>query len=131
LKPKINIITIGVDDLERAAAFYHHMLDLPEDQIAVGDDHIAFFLDDRMSLVLLPRPLLAQSARVENPVAHGAELVFSHTARTPAEVDEILARAVEAGGSVHQAGEGSEWGYAGYFKDPDGHLWEIMASPDR
>lgn len=129
MKPKINIVTIGVDDLERAFAFYRVMFALPGDRISAGEDHVAFFLEGDLSFVLLPREEIARTAGGGEPVNGTAQVVLSHNAASSAEVDTILIDAVRAGGSIHTAGQESEWGYAGYFEDTEGNLWEILAPP--
>jgi predicted enzyme related to lactoylglutathione lyase len=129
MKPKINIVTIGVDDLERAFAFYRVMFDLPDDRISAGEDHVAFFLDGELSFALLPRDELAATAGQDKPVKGTAQIVLSHNAISEAEVDAILIEAVKAGGAIHTAGQTSEWGYAGYFEDTEGNLWEVLAPP--
>src|SRR4051812_6893425 len=100
MKPAINIITIGVDDLERAFAFYRALFDLPDESIGAGADHVAFFLADDFSFVLFPREQLAQTAGKDQAVAGTAQFVLSHAAETAAEVDAILDQVLIAGGAI-------------------------------
>lgn len=127
MKPRISIVTIGVDDLERAFGFYRILFGLPDEQISAGEDHVAFFLEGDLSLVLLERAQLAETAGQGEAVRGTAQIVLSHNAQSPAEVDAILDEAVRAGGAVHTPGTVSDWGYAGYFEDTEGNLWEVLA----
>lgn len=129
MKPTISIITIGVDDLERAFAFYRALFDLADEQIGAGEDHVAFFFSDDFSFVLFPREQIAQTAGRDVAVAGTPGFVLSHKAGSPAEVDAILARVLAAGGAVIMAGTQSEWGYSAYFEDSEGNVWELMAQP--
>jgi predicted enzyme related to lactoylglutathione lyase len=127
VKPSISIITIGVDDLERAFAFYRALFDLGDDRIGAGEDHVAFFFDDDFSFVLFPRKDIARTAGKDEPVPGTPGFVLSHRATSPAEVDAILDRVLIAGGAIITPGTQSEWGYSAYFEDSEGNVWEIMA----
>ena len=129
MKPSISIITIGVDDLERAFTFYRALFDISDEQIAPGEDHVAFFFNDDFSFVLFPREQIAQTAGKEVPVAGTPGFVLSHQATSPAEVDEILRKVLIAGGAIIMDGTQSEWGYSAYFEDSEGNVWELMAQP--
>lgn len=129
MKPSISIITIGVDDLERAFAFYRAMFDLGDEQIGAGEDHVAFFFPNNFSFVLFPRAQIAHTAGKEEAVAGTPGFVLSHQASSPEEVDDILRRVVIAGGAVITDGTQSEWGYSAYFEDSEGNVWELMAQP--
>ena len=98
MKPSISIITIGVDDLERAFTFYRALFDISDEQIAPGEDHVAFFFNDDFSFVLFPREQIAQTAGKEAAIAGTPGFVLSHQAASPAEVDEILRKVLIAGG---------------------------------
>jgi predicted enzyme related to lactoylglutathione lyase len=129
VKPSISIITIGVDDLERAFTFYRALFDMDDEQIAPGEDHVAFFFDDDFSFVLFPRDQIAHTAGKDMAVAGTPGFVLSHQAGSPAEVDEILRQVLIAGGAVVMEGTQSEWGYSAYFEDSEGNVWELMAEP--
>ena len=129
MKPSISIITIGVDDLERAFAFYRALFDIEDDQIGAGEEHVAFFFPNGFSFVLFPRDQIAQTAGKDVAVAGTPGFVLSHQAASPAEVDEILAEVVALGGAVVTEGTQSEWGYSAYFEDSEGNIWELMAAP--
>ena len=130
MKPSISIITIGVDDLERAFAFYRALFDIADEQIGAGEDHVAFFFDDGLSFVLFPRQQIAETAGKPEAVAGSPGFVLSHRAESAAEVDAILDRVLVAGGAVITAGTQSEWGYSAYFEDSEGNVWELMATPE-
>jgi uncharacterized protein len=129
MKPSISIITVGVDDLERAFGFYRGLLQLPDEQIGAGEDHVAFFFDDRFSFVLFPRQQIAQTAGKDAAVAGTPGFVLSHQAASPAEVDDILQRVLALGGAIITPGTQSEWGYSAYWEDTEGNIWELMAQP--
>ncbi|SEP69421.1 hypothetical protein SAMN05428969_0495 [Devosia sp. YR412] len=129
MKPSISIITIGVDDLERAFTFYRALFELADDQIAAGEDHVAFFFPNDLSFVLFPREQIAQTAGKDVAVAGTPGFVLSHQAGSPAEVDDILRKVLIAGGAILTDGTQSEWGYSAYFEDSEGNVWELMAQP--
>ena len=129
MKPSISIITIGVDDLERAFVFYRALFDMPEEQIGAGEDHIAFFFSDGLSFVLFPREQIARTAGKDVAVAGTPGFVLSHQAGSPAEVDDILRKVLAGGGAIITEGTQSEWGYSAYFEDSEGNVWELMAQP--
>ncbi|MFK4813042.1 VOC family protein [Devosia neptuniae] len=129
MKPSISIITIGVDELERAFAFYRALFEIADEQIGAGEDHVAFFFDDAFSFVLFPREQIAQTAGKDVAVPGTPGFVLSHKADSAEAVDAILDRVLVAGGSVITPGTQSEWGYSAYFEDTEGNVWELMASP--
>lgn len=129
MKPKINIITIGVDELERAFVFYRALFDIEDDKIGAGEDHVAFFFDEDFSFVLFPREQIAQTAGKPEALEGTPGFVLSHQAGSAEEVDEILERVLIGGGSIIAAGTETEWGYSAYFEDTEGNVWELMASP--
>ena len=129
MKPEISIITIGVDDLERAFAFYRTLFDISDEQIGAGEDHVAFFFDDKFSFVLFPREQIAQTAGKPESLDGTPGFVLSHRAESPEAVDDILERVLVAGGAVITPGTQSEWGYSAYFEDSEGNVWELMATP--
>ena len=129
MKPSISIITIGVDDLERAFGFYRALFDIADEQIGAGEDHVAFFFEDGFSFVLFPREQIAETAGKDTAIAGTPGFVLSHQAVDAAEVDAILDRVLVAGGAVITPGTQSEWGYSAYFEDSEGNVWEVMAAP--
>lgn len=127
MKPEISILTIGVDDLERAFAFYRALFDIEDDQIGAGEDHVAFFFDDKFSFVLFPREQIAQTAGKPESLEGTPGFVMTHRAQSPSDVDAILERVLIAGGVIITPGTESEWGYSACFEDSEGNVWEVMA----
>ena len=140
MKPRITLITLGVDDLERAVAFYRDGLGLATEGI-IGQEFehgaVAFFdLQAGLKLALWPRASLAHDAglplepRFVTELRCATELSLGHNVATRDEVDAVMSQAAAAGGAiVKPAGETVWGGYAGYFQDPDGHLWEAAWNP--
>jgi catechol 2,3-dioxygenase-like lactoylglutathione lyase family enzyme len=142
LRARIHVVTLGVDDLERALSFYADGLGLPSKGITgtqfAGDEHdpagaVAMFtLEDGLILSLYPRSELAKDAGVAPSYTAGSGFSIGHLVDSPAEVDRILELAARAGGRVLGPAHERPWGiYSGYFADPDGHLWEIIHFPGR
>jgi catechol 2,3-dioxygenase-like lactoylglutathione lyase family enzyme len=134
MQPRITVITLGVDDLERAVAFYRDGMGLATPGI-VGQEFahgaVAFFdLQDNLKLAVWPRASIAADTGLPLQAGGVLEFTLGQNVRTKAEVDAVMAQAVEAGATlVKRAGDTFWGGYAGYFKDPDGHLWEVVYNP--
>lgn len=134
MKPRIKVITLGVDDLEAALAFYRDGLGLPTEGI-IGtefeDGAVVFIeMNDDLILALYPRSALAKDANVAPGPRSPSELAIGHIVGSQAAVDEIMRQARDAGAHVTDAARERFWGgYSGYFQDPDGHLWEIAWNP--
>lgn len=135
MKPRITLITLGVDDLQRAVRFYRDGLGLPTAGI-VGEqfEHgaVAFFdLHPGLKLALWPRASLAHDAGLQVTSRALTDFSLAHNVADKAEVDAVMAQALAAGASVVKPAQDTFWGgYAGYFHDPDGHLWEIAWNPE-
>jgi len=135
VKPRITLITLGVDDLERSLRFYRDGLGLKTEGI-VGKqfEHgaVAFFdLQAGLKLALWPRKSLAHdtSLPVGNPSA--TDLSIGHNVSSKAEVDTVMEQARKAGAVIVKPAHDTFWGgYSGYFQDPDQHLWEVAWNPD-
>lgn len=134
MQPRISVITLGVDDLERALRFYRDGLGLAT-QCIVGSEFehgaVAFFdLQAGLKLALWPRASLAHDAGIPlSPISSG-ELSIGHNVSSKAEVDAVMLQARNAGAEIIKAAQDTFWGgYAGYFKDPDQHLWEVVWNP--
>jgi uncharacterized protein len=134
MKPRISLITVGVDDLERALAFYRDGLGLPSEGI-VGTqfEHgaVAFFdLQGGLKLALWPRAAIAHDAGVPQGERSATEFTLAHNVASKEEVDAVMAQAAAAGARIVKPAAATFWGgYAGYFMDPDRHLWEIAWNP--
>lgn len=134
MKPRITILTLGVDNLERALVFYRDGLGLQTKGI-VGQEFeygaVVFFeLRHGLVLALWPRTSIASDTGLPVGPPGATELTIGHNVNSKDEVDEVMAQAARAGAPiVKTAGETFWGGYAGYFQDPDGHLWEIAWNP--
>ncbi len=141
MRPSISVITLGVNDLEQALVFYRDGLGLPTEGIIAtefkGDETqpagatVQFNLPNGIMLALYPRTELAKDA--QEPVGKDSSTEFSlgYLARSKDEVDTLLKQAEAAGATVTSQARERPWGiYSGYFKDRDGHLWEIIWNPD-
>jgi catechol 2,3-dioxygenase-like lactoylglutathione lyase family enzyme len=134
MQPRIGIITLGVDDLERALAFYRDGLGLPTQGIVGGEfeyGSVVFFdLKGGMKLALWPRDSIARDTALPKTPASPTDLTLGYNVAAREEVDALVARAERAGARVVKRPAATFWGgYAGYFQDPDGHLWEILFNP--
>lgn len=128
MEPRISFITLGVRDLPRATRFYAEVLRLPQKETPPS---VAFFEMGKTWLALYPRQDLAADAGVSAEGAGFPGFSLAHNVHTPAEVDALLAEAASGGGTLVKPGQPTDWGgYAGYFADPDGFLWEVAWNPD-
>jgi hypothetical protein len=134
MKPRITVLTIGVDDLKKSLKFYRDGLGLKTEGI-VGEEFeygaVAFFdLESGMRLALYPRKSLAKDAGIKPTRASTTEFSIGHNVKSKAEVDKVMAQAKKSGAKIIKPAQKTFWGgYAGYFQDPDGHLWEIAWNP--
>lgn len=127
MKPRISMITLGVRDLALAARFYEQGLGLP--RMAAPPD-VAFFTLDGTWLGLYGREALAADAQVPAEGSGFESFALAHNVASEAEVDAVMQQAVAAGAVQVKAPQPASWGgYSGYFKDPDGHLWEVAYNP--
>ena len=131
MKPRIGALTIGVDDLETSLRFYRDGLGLPTEGI-VGTEFehgaAAFFdLQNGLKLALYARADIAHDAGVAQTGRSPTEFTIGHNVRSESEVDAVMRQAVAAGARLVKPAQKTFWGgYAGYFQDPDGHLWEVL-----
>lgn len=134
MKPRITLLTLGVDDLDRALAFYRDGLGLSTPGI-VGKEFehgaVAFFeLQSGLQLALWARASIAHDTGLSESPRSPTDFTIGHNVRSPDEVDAVMGQAERAGATVVKpAGETFWGGYAGYFQDPDGHLWEVAWNP--
>ncbi len=134
MKPRISVITLGVDDLERALRFYRDGLGLATEGIigAEFEQGAVVFIDLQpgLKLALWPRRSLAHDTGLPLGQPSPTELSLGHNVASPAEVDAVMAQAQAAGAVIVKPAQATFWGgYAGYFLDPDGHLWEAVFNP--
>lgn len=134
MKPRITLITLGVDDLERSVRFYRDGLGLKTEGI-VGTqfEHgaVAFFdLQAGLKLALWPRKSIAHDTKLPVGAPSATEFTIGHNVASKPEVDAVMDQARRAGATlVKPAGDTFWGGYAGCFQDPDGHVWEIAWNP--
>jgi catechol 2,3-dioxygenase-like lactoylglutathione lyase family enzyme len=134
MKPRITLITIGVDDLERSLRFYRDGLGLETDGI-VGTqfEHgaVAFFdLQAGLKLAIWPRKSIAHDSGLSVGSPSPTEFTIGHNVSSKAEVDTVMEQARKAGAAIVKPAHDTFWGgYAGYFQDPDQHLWEVAWNP--
>jgi catechol 2,3-dioxygenase-like lactoylglutathione lyase family enzyme len=140
MEPRIDVITLAVADLERALAFYREGLGLESRGVIgtefVGDEvepngAIAMFeLQGGMILCLYPHTELAKDARIPLGPPETGAFSIGHAVTSRAEVDAVLAQAQATGATLTDQAHDRPWGiYSGYFRDPDGHLWEVLWNP--
>jgi catechol 2,3-dioxygenase-like lactoylglutathione lyase family enzyme len=134
MKPRITVITIGVDDLDRALRFYRDGLGLPTQGIFGNEfEHgaVAFFdLKGGIKLGIWPRKSLAHDAGLPISSPSPTEMTLGHNVSSKTEVDAVMSQARNAGAVIVKTAQDTFWGgYAGYFQDPDQHLWEIVWNP--
>lgn len=134
MKPRITVITLGVDNLEASLRFYQEGLGFPAEGI-VGTEFeygaVAFIqLQPGLRLALWPRNSIAHDTGlpIDPPAPTG--MTLGHNVASSAEVDAIMAKAHAAGATIIKPAHETFWGgYSGYFQDPDGHLWEVVWNP--
>ena len=123
---RISLITLGYQDRQRARDFY----------VALGwadpvepDDEVVFFQAGGMVFALWDRAKLTEDSAVQDSGGWGG-VTLAYLVSSPEEVDDVLARAEAAGGTVPRPGDKTFWGgYSGIFVDPEGHPWEIAHNP--
>lgn len=134
MRPRVTVITLGVDDLEASLRFYREGLGFPTEGI-VGREFefgaVAFFdLQPGLRLALWPRRSIAHDTGLAIGPASPTEMTQGHNVSSRAEVDALMAKAAAAGAMIVKPAHDTFWGgYSGYFQDPDGHLWEVVWNP--
>jgi len=135
MNPNITVLTLGVDDLARSLVFYRDGLGFSTQGI-MGQDithgAVAFFnLQPGLKLALWPRASIAADTGMAVHAHAPTEFTIGHNVALIAEVDAIMDQASRAGAAIIKAAQPTFYGgYAGYFQDPDGHLWEVVYNPD-
>lgn len=128
MEPRLSLVTLGVGNLERAARFYERVLKLPRIQTPPT---VAFFELGKTWLSLYPREQLAADAGVPPEGSGFAGITLAHNVGSPEAVDALITEVVAGGGRIMKSPAATDWGgYAGYFADPDGFLWEVAFNPD-
>lgn len=135
MQPRLTVLTLAVDDLDRAVAFYRDGLGWPTQGIVGAETPngaVAFFrLEGGLRLALWPRASLAADTGLPPCPPAATELLLGHNVASEAEVDGVMELALKAGARLVKPAQPTFWGgYAGCFQDPDGHLWEVVFNPD-
>ena len=134
MKARITVITVGVDDLERSLRFYRDGLGLKTDGV-IGQEYehgaVAFFdLQPGLKLAIWPRKSLSHDSGLPLNAPSATEFTLGHNVASKADVDAVMEEAKQAGGAIGKPAQDTFWGgYAGYFQDPDQHLWEVVWNP--
>ena len=135
MKPRIKVLTLGVDDLERSLMFYRDGMGLKTkgitgQQFEYGS--VVFFeMNDDLILALWPTASLSKDAKIPELRTRLGAVSIGHVVNSKAEVDFIMKQAEAAGAVVTSPPGNTFWGgYSGYFHDPDGHLWEVAWNPE-
>jgi len=134
MKPRITVVTLGVDDLERALRFYRDGLGLATEGI-VGKEiefgAVVFFkLQAGLQLALWPRQSIAHDSGLTVSAPSPTEVTIGHNVSSKSQVDAVMKQAENAGATIVKPAQDTSWGgYAGYFLDPDQHLWEVVWNP--
>lgn len=135
MKPRLTVITIGVDDLERSLRFYREGLGLATPGV-IGTEFehgaVVFFdLEGGAKLALWPRNSIAHDTGLAMSGPSPTDFTLGHNVASKAEVDAVMKQAEAAGATIVKPARDTSWGgYAGYFMDPDKHLWEIVWNPE-
>jgi catechol 2,3-dioxygenase-like lactoylglutathione lyase family enzyme len=134
MKPRISVLTLGVDDLERTVAFYRDGLGLATEGI-IGKEFehgaVAFFdLQSELKLAVWAQDDIAHDTGLPRTARCPTGFTIGHNVSSKSEVDSVMERARKAGATVIKEAQDTFYGgYAGYFQDPDGHVWEIVWNP--
>lgn len=134
MRPRITVITLGVDDLARSLRFYRDGLGFPTEGIVGGEFEFGavVFLDMQpgLRLALWPRESIAHDTGLAVRPSSATEMTLGHNVGSKAQVDAVMQQAAAAGAAIVKPAHDTFWGgYSGYFQDPDGHLWEIVWNP--
>jgi catechol 2,3-dioxygenase-like lactoylglutathione lyase family enzyme len=126
-RPSLTLVTLGVRDHARARSFY---VTLGFDLLEGSNDSVSFLDVGGTLLALFGRSDLAADAQVADTPTGFSGIALARNVENEAAVDRVLQEAVAAGATLTKPGQKTFWGgYAGYFADPDGHLWEVAYNP--
>lgn len=134
MKPRISVLTIAVADLERSLVFYRDGLGLPTEGIVGREfEHgaVAFFtLAGGLKLAIWAQEDVAHDTGLARTPISSTAFTIGHNVMLREQVDEVMEQAARAGADIIKPAQSTFWGgYAGYFRDPDGHLWEVVWNP--
>ncbi|HXN05687.1 MAG TPA: VOC family protein [Nitrospiria bacterium] len=134
MRPRITVITLGVDDLDRSLQFYRDGLGFPTQGIFGTEFEygaVAFFdLQAGVKLAIWPRKSISHDSGIPACPPNPTEFTLGHNVSSKEEVDAVMEQARTAGAKIVKEACNTFWGgYAGYFEDPDRHLWEVVWNP--
>ena len=134
MKPRISVLTLGVADLERSVVFYRDGLGLPTEGIVGREfEHgaVAFFdLSGGLKLAIWAQDDISHDTGLPKHPVSSTAVTIGHNVSDRKEVDDAIDAALAAGAEIVKMPQSTFYGgYAGYFRDPDGHLWEIVWNP--
>ena len=134
MRPRITVITVGVDDLERSLVFYRDGMGFPTQGIMGTEfEHgaVAFFdLQAGLKLAIWPRKSISHDTGLLESPPSPTDITLGHNVSSREDVDAVMEQARNAGAKIVKPAQDTFWGgYAGYFQDPDGHVWEIVWNP--
>lgn len=129
MEPRINVITLGTNNIEQLRKFYEKGLGWKASSLS--NEHFVAFQLGGMVLCLYPEKLLAEDAMTSLKNEQGFRgITLSHNVCSKDKVDSVLKQAIAAGAKLQKPAQDVFWGgYSGYFSDPDGHLWEVAWNP--
>jgi uncharacterized protein len=127
MEQRINVITLGVKDVQVSRRFYES---LGWRASSISNEHLAAFQTTGIVFCLYPKTLLAEDATVSSMAEGYQSITLAYNVANKEEVQKILQQAVDAGARLIKPAQDVFWGgYSGYFSDPDGHLWEVAWNP--
>ena len=128
MRQKLTLITLGVNDLQKSVDFYEKGLGWKRSAASM-DEYVLFPLGG-IALGLYPRHELAKDAMLTNTSTEFAGLTLAYNAKSETEVDKVLTEVKQLGATIIKPAQKVFWGgYSGYFKDLDGHLFEVAFNP--
>lgn len=134
MQARISVITLGVRDLEKSLQFYREGLGLHCEGITGQEFEygpVAFIeLQSGLKLALWPQSSIQQDTGLELTPMCATQMTLGQNVYSPLEVDQVMAQAAHAGARIIKPAQATFYGgYAGYFQDPDDHVWEIVFNP--
>jgi len=135
MKPRISVLTLGVENIDKAVKFYRDGLGFVTEGIIgaeLDQGAVAFFqLNGGLRLALWPRDSISHDSGLARGAISATEFTLGHNVNSREEVDKVMAEVKGAGATIVKPAQETFWGgYAGYFQDPDQHLWEVVWNPD-
>ncbi len=129
MEPRISMVTLGVNDLQKSFDFYSRIIGFPSEK-GIEGGMVVFFSLNHMLFSLFPKDKLAEDALVPNDGSGFSGMTLAYNVKTKEEVDEIIKTLRQAEVKITKEPQDTFWGgYDAYFQDPDGYLWEVAWNP--